>query len=77
MSAGATQLPQPLPPTRWLWFGAIAEADTTGAAIAVHADAAVPYGKVVEVLNLGAENSIKMVLATRPSAPKASADSIR
>jgi biopolymer transport protein ExbD len=60
-----------------LVLGAIAEADTTGAAIAVHADAAVPYGKVVEVLNLGAENSIKMVLATRPSAPKASADSIR
>ena len=58
-----------------LVLGAIAEADTTGAAIAVHAD--VPYGKVVEVLNLGAENSIKMVLATRPSAPKASADSIR
>ena len=54
-----------------LVLGAIAEADTTGAAIAV------PYGKVVEVLNLGAENSIKMVLATRPSAPKASADSIR
>lgn len=38
------------------------------AAIAVYADSAVSYGKVVEVLNLGAANSIKMVLATRPSA---------
>ena len=44
-----------------------AYADTTGdnAAIAVYADVDVQYGKVVEVLNLGAANSIKMVLATR------------
>ncbi len=35
--------------------------------IAVYADSAVAYGKVVEVLNLGAANSLKMVLATRPS----------
>lgn len=34
--------------------------------IAVYADVEVPYGKVVEVLNLGAENSMKMVLATHP-----------
>lgn len=34
--------------------------------IAVYADTEVPYGKVVEVLNLGAANSMKMVLATRP-----------
>lgn len=34
--------------------------------IAVYADVEVPYGKVVEVLNLGAENYMKMVLATRP-----------
>ena len=38
------------------------------AGIAVYADEAVPYGKVVEVLNLGAANSLKMVLATKPSA---------
>ncbi len=35
--------------------------------IAVYADADVKYGKVVEVLNIGAENSLKMVLATRPT----------
>ena len=41
--------------------------------IAVYADVEVPYGKVVEVLNLGAANSMKMVLATRPlkDAPEA------
>ena len=41
------------------------------AGIAVYADTEVAYGKVVEVLNLGAANSLKMVLATRPgdSAP--------
>lgn len=37
------------------------------AGIAVYADTEVTYGKVVEVLNLGAANSLKMVLATRPS----------
>lgn len=37
------------------------------AGIAVYADSKVEYGKVVEVLNLGAANSLKMVLATRPS----------
>lgn len=35
--------------------------------IAVYADVDVAYGKVVEVLNLGAANSLKMVLATKPA----------
>lgn len=43
--------------------------------IAVYADVEVPYGKVVEVLNLGASNSLKMVLATRPLQGQSSADS--
>ena len=50
---------------------AAAPADSLGA-IAVYADAEVPYGKVVEVLNIGADNTYKMVLATRPSCPKSS-----
>ncbi len=33
-------------------------------AIAVFGDSAVPYGDVVEILNLGADNDLKMVLAT-------------
>ncbi|MBD5218906.1 MAG: biopolymer transporter ExbD [Muribaculaceae bacterium] len=47
---------------------ATAPADSLGA-VAVYADAEVAYGKVVEVLNLGAANSIKMVLATKPASP--------
>lgn len=44
-----------------------APADSTGA-VAVYADESTPYGKVVEVLDAGAANEIKMVLATRPTA---------
>lgn len=51
---------------------AAAAPDTLGA-VAVYADAAVEYGKVVEVLNIGAANDIKMVLATQPTAPQATA----
>lgn len=36
-------------------------------AIALYADQAVEYGKVVEVLDLAARNRLKMVLATRAS----------
>ena len=50
-------------------FAAIAPADSLGA-VAIYADAEVKYGKIVELLNLGAENSIKMVLATQPAAPQ-------
>jgi biopolymer transport protein ExbD len=43
------------------------ETDSVASAIAVYADVDVAYGKVVEVLNLGAQNSLKMVLATKPT----------
>lgn len=52
----------------------IAPVDSLGA-VAVYADAEVPYGKVVEVLNIGAESSIKMVLATKPTSPDKSDNS--
>lgn len=35
--------------------------------IAIYADEEVSYGKIVEVLDLGARNNLKMVLATRPT----------
>ncbi len=35
--------------------------------IAVYADQDVTYGQLVEVLDLGARNNLKMVLATRPA----------
>jgi biopolymer transport protein ExbD len=34
--------------------------------IAVYGDASVSYGRVIDVLNLGAEHELKMVLATTP-----------
>jgi len=37
--------------------------------IALYADTEVPYGKIVEILDLGAKNSLKMVLATTPATP--------
>ncbi len=48
--------------------------------IALHADEAVSYGKIVEILDMGAQVGIKVVLATRPSsgdykAPDAAAES--
>ena len=36
-------------------------------AVALYADVKVPYGKVVEVLDMAAANNLKMVLATRAS----------
>lgn len=35
--------------------------------IAIYADEEVPYGKIVELLDMGAKNNLKMVLATKPS----------
>lgn len=44
-----------------------AQQQSPGSFIALYADEAVPYGKVVEILNLAAKNSLKMVLATKPA----------
>ena len=52
-------------------------ASAVTATIAVYADAEVAYGKVVEVLNVGAENSVKMVLATRTASPPPSEEDVR
>lgn len=51
------------------FIGALAPADSLGA-VAVYADAEIKYGKVVELLNIGADNAIKMVLATKPASPQ-------
>lgn len=40
--------------------------------IAIYADEAVPYGKIVEILDLGARNNLKMVLATKPTSTSTS-----
>lgn len=44
--------------------------DTTQTAVAIYADRAVDYGRVVDILNIGSQNNIKMVLATTPSQNK-------
>lgn len=44
--------------------------DSTRQFIAVYADEEVPYGKVIEVLDLGATSNLKMVLATKPAPTK-------
>lgn len=36
--------------------------------VALHADEAVPYGKIVEILDMGTKVGLKVVLATKPSA---------
>lgn len=43
-------------------------ADATGSSVAValYADEAVPYGRIVDILNIGAAVNIKIVLATKP-----------
>ena len=41
--------------------------DTAQTSVAIYADKAVEYGRVVDVLNIGSQNNIKMVLATSPS----------
>lgn len=41
--------------------------DTAQTSVAIYADKAVPYGRVVDILNIGSSHSIKMVLATTPS----------
>lgn len=41
------------------------EQDSTGF-VALYADRDVPYGRIVEVLGIGTENNLKIVLATNP-----------
>lgn len=42
--------------------------------IAIYADEDVTYGRLVEVLDLGARNNLKMVLATKPAPATAQPD---
>lgn len=54
----------------------VVAADAADASIAVYGDVDVPYGQVIEILNIGAENDLKMVLATTPrKAPSTSSQS--
>ena len=65
-SFGDTE-PQPIEGDQLLAFLQLTQQDSTQF-IALYADEAVPYGKIVEVLDLTARHNLKMVLATKPAA---------
>lgn len=59
--------PQPIDRDALLAFLQLARQQSPETFVAIYADEKVPYGKIVEILDLGARNSMKMVLATKPS----------
>ncbi len=60
--------PQAVTPEALLTFLKLAQEENEGEGfIAIYADEEVTYGKIVEVLDIGAKNNLKMVLATRPA----------
>lgn len=50
-----------------VWLKLAVEQDPENPYVAVYADESLPYGKIVDILNIGAAIDIKMVLATKPS----------
>lgn len=68
--------PEPLDPSAMVSFLKLAVENNPEAYIALYADESVPYGDIVKVLNIGAENNLKMVLATRP-APESISSNVR
>ncbi len=65
-SFGETE-PQPLADDQLLTFLQLAQKQDSTAFIALYADEAVPYGKIVEVLDMTSRHNLKMVLATKPA----------
>lgn len=65
-SFGETE-PQPLAEDQLLAFLQLTQKQDSTQFIALYADEAVPYGKIVEVLDLTARHNLKMVLATKPA----------
>ena len=59
--------PQAMPQDQLLGFLQLIQQQQPEEFIAIYADAEVPYGRLVEVLDLGSRNGIKMVLATKPA----------
>ena len=61
--------PQPLPADKLDAFltQVKTESDPAHQFVAVHADQAVPYGKIVEVLDAGSRVGLKVGLATKPT----------
>ena len=65
-SFGETE-PQAIPEEQLLTFLQLTQQQYSTQFIALYADESVPYGKIVEVLDLTARHNLKMVLATKPA----------
>ena len=65
-SFGETE-PKAIPEEQLLTFLQLTQQQDSTQFIALYADESVPYGKIVEVLDLTARHNLKMVLATKPA----------
>lgn len=64
----ADEEPQAVPSAEALLaFLQLSQQQNPDGVIAVYADEEVTYGRLVEVLDMGARNNLKMVLATKPA----------
>ena len=61
--------PKILPDEQLMTFLKLSQENNPEQFIALYADSSVPYGKIVEILDKGARNHLKIVLATTPSSP--------
>lgn len=59
--------PQALSDDQLLTFLQLAQQQDSTQFIALYADESVPYGRIVEVLDMTARHNLKMVLATKPA----------
>ena len=62
--------PQPIDRDALLAFLQLTQQQSPDSYIALYADQEVPYGRVVEMLEMSSRNTLKMVLATHPSHKK-------
>ena len=62
--------PQPIDRDARLTFLQLTQQQSPDSYIALYADQEVPYGRVVEMLEMSSRNNLKMVLATHPSHKK-------
>ena len=62
--------PQPIDRDALLTFLQLTQQQSPDSYIALYADQEVPYGRVVEMLEMSSRNNLKMVLATHPSHKK-------
>lgn len=59
--------PRPIAQDELITFMQLAREQQPGSYVAVYADENITYGRLVQVLDMGASNGVKMVLATKPA----------